>query len=243
MRNTIAESSGRRIKQPWHRMNQFFGFDWSRIRRGVRCPLERSACEDVPVVEVFADENGLLHLVGEDDAHVWLTASIIGYKLNAVLKCSSACFSCTTREGRLWTTCDGCGCSPVGVGNAHNGRMCSSRQAAFSGQRSPDPVLAHDRGKWLEGTIDAHHVRLMHGRRSPCWPKVLEYALRLEQQHAASGATECPPPVQTSRYVHGGGWFAHDGGHRLYAALLSGLPLHCKWKRVKFKGMSGEDPA
>lgn len=90
------------------------------------------------------------------------------------------------------------------------------------------PKITSDDGKWLVGEIDARAVRLLH-RKPPRWPKVLQYALQLEEQLAA-GSSDGPPSVQISVDPRYNEWVANDGAHRLYASLVSGLPLRCKWK-------------
>lgn len=221
MSNSGAEGFGRRIKQPWRTMNQLRGLDWARVRHRVQCRLKCSSTEETPVVHLCADENGMLQLANEDAAHEWLVASLINGKLNGTL--ASNCLSHNSNPRAHGDVASSLG----------NRESDSSRQLTVVDKQSRDflsgPTVVHDHDKWLEGTIDAQSVRLMHGRKCPTWPKVLQYSMLLEQQ-VASGSCEGPPPVQISRHAIDGDWVGHDGGHRLYAALLSGLPLCCKWK-------------
>merc|ERR1712187_886340 len=107
--------------------------------------------------------------------------------------------------------------------------MGHSGRADISIGTAAKPTILNEDQKWLLGEIDARQVRLLH-KKPPRWPKVLEYAQRREQQ-VASGSLDTPPPVQISMCPMTGDWVANDGAHRLYAAMLSGLPLRCKWKR------------
>mmetsp|Transcript_52103 Transcript_52103/g.140206 ORF Transcript_52103/g.140206 Transcript_52103/m.140206 type:complete len:322 (-) Transcript_52103:15-980(-) len=265
MTQTHAEELGRRIKQPWRVMNQLRGLDWARVRRRVQCRLDCDSSDHIPVVQVRADENGMLTLANEDAAHEWLVANLICGKLNAVLiddhQAHSSFCTCgevvSDREGNDGSpetarqeavandqTCDLLS-EPVVVhdrGEAASNRDGNygspetARQHAVASDQTRDllsePVVVHDGGKWLEGTIDAQSVRLLHGRKSPTWPKVLKYSIWLQKQ-ADSGSSEGPPPVQISRHPLDGDWTGHDGAHRLYAALLSGLPLRCRWKPIQ----------
>jgi len=101
--------------------------------------------------------------------------------------------------------------------------------ADLAGAALVQPAIAADRGKWLMGEIDAREVRLLH-TKPPRWPKVLQYALRLEEQSSA-GSPDGPPAVQISVDPRLDMWVANDGAHRLYASLVAGVPLRCKWKR------------
>lgn len=225
MRNAQGEDKGRRIKQPWHRMNQFGGIDWECVRRRVQHRLDCATPETVGLVRIQADLNGLLHLEDESDAYEWLAASLVSGRLQAILVSDFH----ADRISRMVRAANARGdddCEPWKYARPHAQILVYSR----TGRLLLEPTVVRDTGKLLEGVIDPRGVRLMHGRKSPIWPKVWQYAALLEQQCASSSA-EGPPPVQISRHLVDEDWVAHDGGHRLYAALLSGLPLRCTWKR------------
>eukprot|EP00927_Polykrikos_kofoidii_P078034 TRINITY_DN74910_c0_g1_i1.p1 TRINITY_DN74910_c0_g1~~TRINITY_DN74910_c0_g1_i1.p1 ORF type:complete len:307 (-),score=40.19 TRINITY_DN74910_c0_g1_i1:738-1658(-) len=233
MRCARGEENARRIKQPWHRMNQFDGLDWGYVRRRVQHRLNCTGLGLVGLVRVSVDENGLWHLKDESDAYEWLAASIASGRLQAVVA-SDQHAERTSRMVRAANARGDDDCEPWEDARQHrsDGKQCSDPKLVYgrTGRLLFEPTITRDAGKLFEGEIDARGVRLMHGRKSPTWPKVLRYALLLEQQ-AASGSAEGPPPVQISRHLVDEDWVVHDGGHRLYAALLSGLPLRCCWKR------------
>jgi len=220
MTQTHAEELGRRIKQPWRVMNQLRGLDWARVRRRVQCRLECDSSEHIPVVQVRADENGMLTLANEDAAHEWLVANLICGKLNAVLIDDRQAHSsfCTCGEA-------------VSDREGNDGSPDTARHEAVANDQTCDllsePVVVHDGGE-AASNRDGNDG----SPETACQHAVLKYSIWLQKQ-ADSGSSEGPPPVQISRHPLDGDWTGHDGAHRLYAALLSGLPLRCKWKPIQ----------
>jgi len=236
-----AEERRARIEAPWRRMNQFRSLDWGNVRLSMQrrlaycmqldsCLVQRELAQHflpnsiappggyvgvddgIALVNVHSTKNGALRLVSQHDICEWLSASLLGDMLHVVV---------------------------VGVDKSDNMDMdeCCRRseETCESGWHSvAQPVISREDGKWLVGEISPQEVRLLHWKSAPKWPTVLRYAMQLEQQ-VACGCFEGPPPVQISRHLLHGDWVVHDGAHRLYAALLSGLPLQCKWKRQQCK--------
>merc|ERR1711953_1467405 len=87
------------------------------------------------------------------------------------------------------------------------------------------PRIQHDCGHWLFGEINASEVRLQHSANAR---KVISFALLLLEQ-ARTNCSDGPPHVQITKCHLFGDWVVKDGAHRAYAALISGLPLKCKW--------------
>lgn len=93
----------------------------------------------------------------------------------------------------------------------------------------PQPrMIGHD-GKWCFGEVDAREIRQNHRHPPQRFSRVVKYAL-MRMAAASSGSSDQTPPVKISKCPLNGDWVVKDGAHRLYAAILSGLPLRCKWR-------------
>lgn len=230
LQSLIQRVEPSRIRIEWNSLDQFRSLDWEDVRHRVdqhmTVPLLRFAkrrrltkdassglaeatnfsivAEHCDALLVSAGLAGGFALLSAEDVHKWLAASLVGARLDIIplhVKCN--CLQCN--------------------------RIVVIARTNVSRKVAQPKTLHDDGGHWLLGEIDAREVRLLH-KKPPRWPKVLEYALRREEQ-VASGSTCAPPLVQISRCPLNGDWVANDGAHRLYAAMLSGLPLQCKWKR------------
>jgi len=254
-----------RIRVPWMEMEQFRTVCWRAVRRRVTAmrskepePKRRRLGESCVLgsdgpLEVLMNSNGSLSLQQTCNVHEWLAASLTASSVDVVISrapCKSVDSLDTSQDAtsdenrrRGNTIHESTGVRstdvcivPQSLELQQPMGVCSMPQSLEAQQ----PRVLQDSGKWLIGDIDARGVCLLHAK-PPRWPKVLEYADRLEEQ-LALGSPERPPPVQISMDPLREVWVANDGAHRLYASLLVGAHLRCKWKKCqRGKEVVGEE--